>query len=176
MKISKEQLENFIDSIFFENFGVMFPNEHIFVEHFDVDDEYLKYRAKKQCFYKGILQVISRFAPEMSKREIVNLVLSCLKNNQEEIIDWQKNDPHTKKELLFCCHKQIGEGIVLGADWNQKFPFSNICVVLTSSHGNNLFDILTAYPCPDIDETDKCWTARREWAKRRQYSSKRRSH
>ena len=175
MNISKEQLDDFIDSIFFENFGVMFPREHIFFEHFNVSDDYLKSKAKNQSFHKGILQVISRFYPELSKQEIINLVLSCLKDNQEKIIDWQKNDPRTKKEIIFCCHKQIGEGIVLGADWNQKIPFSNICVVLTPPHGNNLFDVLTAYPCPNIDEADKCWTARREWAKRRQNSSKRHS-
>ena len=176
MNITKEQVDKFVDTIFYENFSVIFPREHIFYEHYNVDDDYLKYRAKRQFFDRTVLQVISRFSPDLSKREVINLVLACLRDNSDEIIDWQKKHPHEKKELILCCHKQIGEGIVLGADWNRKFQFSNLCVVLTPSNGDHLFNILTAYPCPDLDESDKCWKARRKWEQSRLNSSKRHSH
>ncbi len=166
MRITKEEVYNFLEGIFFENFGSVFRENHIFYEHYKVTDNFLRRKAIRQKKVPEILQPITRFDPILGKREIVALILSCLKDpmNVNEIIDWQASSPHEKLELTFSCGKVIGDGIVIGTDWNVKHSFSDICVVLKpSTRGNNLFEILTAYPVPDLDESDECWDARDEW-------------
>lgn len=167
MKITREEVDNFVSGVFFENFETVFRENHIFYEHYGVTDNFLRRKAIRQKMIPEILQPVTRFDNEnLSKRDVIAFILSCLKDslNVDDIIEWQENNPHEKLELIFSCGKVIGDGIVLGTDWNVKHFFSGICVVLKSSmRSNNLFEIVTAYPVPDLDETDECWEARREW-------------
>lgn len=182
MKITKEEIESFVDNVFYENFETVFKENHIFYEHYGVTDNFLRKKAIHQKMIQEILQPISRFDNEnLSKRDIVALILNCLKYplNVENIIKWQETNPHKKIELTFSCGKIIGDGIVLGTDWNVKHFFSNICVVLKSSmRETNLFEIVTAYPAPDLDQSDECWDARDKWdeSHKEQTDIKRHSH
>lgn len=169
MKIAKKEVEDFVASVFYENFNSVFKENHIFYEHYDVSDNYLRRKAAHQKFIPAILQPISRFDRNvLNKRDVIALVIACLKDpsNVKKVLEWQEYKPHEYVELTLACGKVIGSGIVLGTDWNETHYFSNICVVLKSSiKGNNLFEIVTAYPVPDLDQSDRCWKARSRWAR-----------
>lgn len=182
MKITKEEVNVFVSGVFFENCETVFRENHIFYEHYGVTDNFLRRKAIHQKMIPEILQPISRFDNEnLSKRDVITFILRCLENSLsvDKIVEWQGTNPHEKLELTFSCGKIIGDGIVLGTDWKEKHSFSNLCVVLKSSmRGNNLFEIVTAYPVPDLDQADKCWEARYKWDESRegQTDIKRRSH
>lgn len=142
------------------------PAYHIIEKHICISHNGLKERAKTE--FKSDwnnLQVISRFNDSLSHDDIRKIISDALLENIEEIIDWLQND-HSISGREFigtnCC---IGNGIIRDSDWSVLHNLSNICVILTDSTNSDLryFDVKTAFPCPNIDETDECWDAMEEW-------------
>lgn len=159
-KVNKEQLINEIKMI-----AYYLPAYHIIEKHVNISHNGLKERAKKE--FKSDwdnLQIISRFDDSLSYDDIRKMISDALLENIDRIVDWLENE-HSLSGQEFVGTNCNGNGIVRDSDWSVLHTMSNICIILVDSSEPDLryFDIKTAFPCPNIDETDECWDAMDSW-------------
>lgn len=172
MKCTQTQIEDRIYSITdFATFKYMFGT-HIFDNHYNVSEKFLRERYRKGNFHfiPDEIQTISRFDSNLlSEEAVVRLIKECISSNIEVLLKHLADNPCKRKQLYVDFDFIIGDGIVVGADWNKIFPFSRLCVIVAASKNPNYpFDIITAFPTPGLDEVDDCWEAidaRSRWIK-----------
>lgn len=58
----------------------------------------------------------------------------------------------------------IGEGMAKGADRNEIIPMSRLRIVVGPSNiDGRLFEVISSFPVPNLDEVDICWDAIESW-------------
>lgn len=130
---------------------------HALSRHLDVSLDEMKERIKRKVFSNDI-----------DLDRLAEMIYTCLIENLDAIVTWVQNGCCKTEEYVFEFPYPIGEGIVMGTNWNQLFPMSKINVVLEeSTFKGRYFHILSAYPLPNIDEVDEIWNAKDEWQERR---------
>lgn len=173
MRFTQAQIEERTYSITdFVTFKYMFGT-HIFDNHYNVSREFLRERYKngKFHFIPDEIQAISRFDNSLlSEEDVVCMIKKCILNNTEVLQKHLIDNPCKRRQLYVDFDFAIGDGIIIGADWNKIFRFSRLCVIVVASKNPNYpFDIITAFPTPGLDEIDDCWDAidvRAKWIKR----------
>ena len=131
-----------------------------------------RYRNENFHFIPDEIQPISRFDDStLTKEDIVKLIKECALENIKELQNHFADQPCKRKQLYLDFDFAIGDGIVVGADWNKLIRFSRLCVIVVASDNPNYpFDIITAFPVPGLNEIDDCWDAidtRSRWLNRK---------
>lgn len=141
---------------------------HALSRHLDISHAEMKQRIKKKVFKKEEIVSVTKFSNNTTLDQLSEMIYTCLLNNLDSITTWVQNGCCKTEEYVFEFPYPIGEGIVMGTNWNQLFPMSKINVVLEESTvKGRYFHILSAYPLPNIDEVDQIWNAKDEWQERR---------
>lgn len=154
-----------------ELFEAYHPKNHVFRRHVQVTRKDLRQRLRKIPYVEDEIVTMSRFDSK-DAHFLTRMIFRCLYDNQGEIQKWIKENPFHLLQVCMDVDAPIGEGVVKGTDWNQFFPMSRIHVVLKYSNlPGRLFQIVTAYPVPNLDETDQIWEAIDSWSEHIQKGS-----
>lgn len=137
--------------------------EHLLERHLDIPVKVLQKRLAPIPFDAGNIQHMTRFNKGTTVEEVLEMIRDCLLANEEEIMKHLKRKS-VAKEFTLCFDHKIGEGLVKGADPKKLISMSGIGIAVgPSDHNGRLFEIISVYCIPNIDEIDDCWDAIEEW-------------
>lgn len=136
---------------------------HIMDRHVNVSSKDLWMRLRPIPFTWEELNIMSRFFEGTFTENIFQMIHETLLCNEKEVLGHLKTKA-VAEVFVMDFEKPIGEALVKGADRNNLIPMSRLRISIgRSDTDGRLFEVISAYPVPNMDEIDMCWDAIEEW-------------